>query len=189
MTEHASSKWVSLQYCSNLNYSSWQKWLISYSECNLLSPYFHCFTILIVFLEAYDISAFLTAYFESDDSGLSLSQSVSCFYCDWILFTGMLYTFSFILLFISWCEQHYSSAWRIHFGTSAATAISLNHLKNLSYYMLRVEWGRRWRQSLIFYWKMSQIRWPMIWRQNFIGLLLNIISVSLIVLICAWHKI
>ena len=97
MTEHASSKWVSLQCCSNLNHSSWQKWLISSSECNLLSPYFHCFTILIIFLEAYDISAFLTAYFESDDSGLSLSQSVSCFYCDWILFTGMLYAFSFIL--------------------------------------------------------------------------------------------
>ena len=45
----------------------------------------------MTFFEADALSAFLRAYFESNDSGLSSSTSVS--HLKWIIFTGLLNTF------------------------------------------------------------------------------------------------
>ena len=86
-------------------------------------------------------------------------------------------------------QQDYSSAQRISYGTSAEIAILWNCSRDLSNYMLNVGWGRRQRQTLI-YWKMSMVDiwWPRITsRQSFLTLLLNIISVSFIFLFDSTH--
>ena len=97
---------------------------------------------------------------------------------------------SLFILSLSWHQQHYWSAWRIPSGTTAEIAISWNCLRGLSHYMLRVEWGRRWWQTLI-YWEMSMvdmdIRWPMISGQSFVSLFMNICFVSFIVSIHSTH--
>ena len=95
-----------------------------------------------------------------------------------------MYDFPFIL-FLFWCQQHYSSAWRIPSGTSAEMSILWNCLINLSHHMLRVVWRRRWRQTLMYYWEIKvDIQWPRNSRQIFVRLLLNITSVSFIISIC-----
>ena len=104
----------------------------------------------------------------------------------WMPFFKLPVWISIHLLFW-WCQQHYSSAWNIPSGTwlghrlglgrawaeMAILSLSWNHLKDLSNYMLRVEWGWRWRQPSI-YWETTQ----RISMKSFICLLLNIFSVS-----------
>ena len=100
-----------------------------------------------------------------------------------IFFSGALNSSSPVWLFLSWCQQHYSSAWRTPFGTSAVMAILWNCLRNLSHYMLRAEQGRRWRQTLKI-WVIQidlgtrrQLKLKNT-RKNISRLLWNIISVS-----------
>ena len=86
----------------------------------------------------------------------------------------------------SWCQQHYSFAWRIPSGALGEVAILWNCLWNLSTYMLRVEWGRWWRQTLIYWvdiWQFSLMNS----RQSFVRLLLIIFSVSFTVSLYLTH--
>ena len=105
------------------------------------------------------------------------SPSLVC----WLYFFPVWFFIHWHLL--SWCQQPYSSVWRIPSGTPAEMGISWNCLKSPSVYMLRVEWGRRWRQTSMF-WIRETTR---ISRQSFICLLLNIISVRFIVFFCTQH--
>ena len=161
--------------------------------------YIHSLILSVTSLTSFqgtDFSVFLNPYFKMNEFGLS-SATMSGTYMQkklsLLIFTGLLnplhlYDFLFIILSLSWYQQHYSSAWRILSGTSAVMAILWNYLRDLSHYMLRVGWGRRWRLTLI-YWQTSKANfwWTRISRQGFINLLLNTISVSFIVSICTWH--
>lgn len=97
-----------------------------------------------------------------------------------------LYNFYLLSLY----QQHYLSAWRILSGTPAEIAILWNYSRNPSHYLSRVEWGRSWRQPLIF-WEVSKVDvwWLRIWRKGFIWLLLITLSVSHIILILLTHLI
>ena len=130
---------------------------------------------------------FLKTYFESNDSGLSSTINPVTEFgkqgSSLIFFSGVLNSSSPVWLFLLWCQQHYSSAWRTPFGTSAVMAILWNCLRNLSHYMLRAEQGRRWRQTLKI-WAVQidlgtrrQLNLKNT-RKNFSRLLWNIISVS-----------
>ena len=102
-----------------------------------------------------------------------------------------LYDFSFINL-LSWCQQHYSSRWRIPSGESVKTRIAIlwNCSRNLSHFMLRVERGAKWRQTLI-YWGIKvrvDVWWLMNSRQSFVRLLLIIFFVRFTIsLHFSWH--
>ena len=118
------------------------------------------------------------------DSGLvsSIINSITSFKfrrqkSSLIIFSGALNSSSPVWLFLSWCQQHYSYAWRTAFGTSAVMAILWNCLRNLSHYMLRAEQGRRWRQTLKI-WAVIGTRRLKNTRKNISRLLWNIISVS-----------
>ena len=89
------------------------------------------------------------------------------------------FSFTTSILFPYWCQQCYSSAWRIPSGISVM-AILWNCLRNLSHYMLRVERGRKQRQILIYWW-INVSQGLRILVQNFIELLLKTLSVSSIV--------
>ena len=133
---------------------------------------------------------FLSTNFDSGESGLvsSIINSISSFKfrrqkSSLIFFSGALNSSSPVWLFLSWCQQHYSYAWRTAFGTSAVMAILWNCLRNLSHYMLRVEQGRRWRQTLkIWAFQVDLGSWMQLnlknTRINFSRLLWDIISVS-----------
>ena len=74
--------------------------------------------------------------------------------------------------YLSSCQQHYSSAWRIPSGTSVQISLLWTCSRNLSHYMLRVEQGRKWRwQLMTVYWEMSKVEvcpsWPRIQRKIF----------------------
>ena len=160
-------------------------------------PLFLSITLLTYF-QSKALAAFLNPYFKANEFSLSLTTTtMKSIYMEkelsMLIFTGLLNPSLLLWLFIyflslSSYQQHYSSAQKILFGTSAVMVILWNHLRNLSSYMLRVGWGRWWRQTLI-YWEMSKVNcWcPTVPRQCFINLLLNIISVSLIVAICTQH--
>ena len=169
---------------------------------NIYSEYIYFGSLILsvyhwlTFLQAHYLAIFLGAYFKSNNSGpISIIKSIfsskkQILRSSFIFFTGQLNLFLPLWLFfyLSWCQQRYSSAWRIPSGSSAEMMILRKCLKNLSNYMLRVERGRRRRQTFID-WEMSKMvfRWLRISRQSFVSLLSIIISVSFIVSICTQH--
>ena len=102
----------------------------------------------------------------------------------WML--SYLFDFLFIILFLFWYQQHYSSALRIPSGTSMEMAILWNYLRNLSHFMLRVDWGR-WQRERLAYWEIRKVKFQgktsKISMQNSTSLLLTIIFVSHIFLL------
>ena len=128
----------------------------------------------MTYFQSLDLTDFLNPYFKGNDFGPSPTTMH-------LIYTGLLkafllVTFIYLLIhFLSW--QHSSSALRIPSGTSTEMAILWNYLRNLSHYMLRVDWGR-WRRETFKYWEMSEVRRV---TMNFTSLLSIIISVSFIV--------
>ena len=141
------------------------------------------------------LKAGLDLHFKKDDSHLAES-STAMKILPLHLFTGLFKTFLLvwlfiIILFLFLYQQLCSSARRIPSGTRTSMEMEIlwNYLRNLSHYMLRVDWGR-WQRETLTYWEMSKAdfqRWTQISIQSFTSLSLITISVSFIVSICTWH--
>lgn len=143
MAEHTSSKWVVWAFLNHL-----KKCLILCSGCNSLPVSQYRTVDWLSFRRRLwwsfcmpTLNAMIPIHLLNCQSPIWTRTcfSPSLLVC-WM--SLCLYYFLFILLFY---QQHYSSAWRIPFGTLTQIPILWTCSRHLSHYMLKVESGRKWR--------------------------------------------